>query len=158
MHSKRGATPLHFPTSYPCIPVANTMRCSAVVSCEGELILLRGLEFYVVTYMVTAVYKPDSRIIICWPPNKWWPMGRDTSCMFYLQASPQDNEPPPTLSPPKLFLWQSISICIKHNRRGLPMMWPVAKTRVCKPTHSCFTITSEQETPLTNWLWMLYEK
>jgi hypothetical protein len=81
-----------------CIPLRTKTGWSAVVSCEGKLILLCESEFTVVLYLFRTVYRTDSRIVINWKPNKWRPKGGDrNSCfwqdIFYLQASLRDNEP-----------------------------------------------------------------
>lgn len=85
-------------TTNRCIPLRTTIGWSAVVSCEGKLILLCESEFPVVFYLVRAVHRTDSRIVINWKPNEWWPKGGDrNSCfwqdIFSLQASLRYNGP-----------------------------------------------------------------
>jgi hypothetical protein len=39
------------------------MGCSAVVSCEGELIISHEIEFYVLLYLITSAHTFDSEIV-----------------------------------------------------------------------------------------------
>jgi hypothetical protein len=121
-----------FVTSNLCIPVRSILGWSAVVSCEGELILFYKTEFPVVYYLVRAVYnKIDSRLLTKWKPNKWRAVESNrNSCfwqaIFSLQPSLIDKGPPNHPVKAKALLLRndqyksygkSFSACVEDNVR-----------------------------------------
>jgi len=52
------------------------------VACVGELILLREIEFSIVSYLFIAVYTFYSGLAMYRAANEWWPVecNRETLC------------------------------------------------------------------------------
>lgn len=55
--SQGQARPLRVMTTNRCIPIKKALGRSAVVSCECELLMLREIEFFVVSYLVKDMDK-----------------------------------------------------------------------------------------------------
>ena len=59
-----------------CLPIENRLTWRTVVFCACEETQLSSVLFY----MVTAVYKFDSRLVVKETPDIWWPGERRSCC------------------------------------------------------------------------------
>lgn len=72
-----------FMTSNRCTAVQNTLDRSAVVSSEGQLILLRETSLCILFYLARDAHKFVSRLLINWISNTWWPLVSDRELCFW---------------------------------------------------------------------------